>query len=321
MLHTDSDGRFRIDSMIFFDKARILFTDIRGKKSRFIEVSLDGDSLNRFFPLPEIKGKDFHMYSTSPEVVSKKMQEEYEAVMKAKGIMLGNVTVTGHKQTKLEEFEEKYVSGLFAGDPVRKVDLLEEDLTAYRNIFEYLQFRVPGLQVMQDGFDYILYFRQQATVSSMGNIAMALFLDETLTDASVIATIPANQVAMVKVFSTFAAASGGGPGGALAIYTKRGDDLVNAIPSAGDILSYKGYSVIKEFYSPDYKVKPKATKPDNRTTLYWNPTVFMNGVNPSFPVKFFNNDRTRQFKVVVEGMTTDGKMLMIEKLITAKKAF
>ena len=33
------------------------------------------------------------------------------------------------------------------------------------------------------------------------------------------------------------------------------------------------------------------------------------------PIQFYNNDRTRSFKVIVEGITEEGKMVLIEKLI------
>jgi len=41
------------------------------------------------------------------------------------------------------------------------------------------------------------------------------------------AAILANQVALVKVYNTFAGAWGNAPGGVLAIYTKKADDLKN----------------------------------------------------------------------------------------------
>jgi len=47
----------------------------------------------------------------------------------------------------------------------------------------------------------------------------------------------------------------------------------------------------------------------------------VDGVNQKLPITFYNNDRTKRYKIVVEGMTTDGKLLLIEKTIGAKKAF
>jgi hypothetical protein len=46
--------------------------------------------------------------------------------------------------------------------------------------------------------------------------------------------------------------------------------------------------------------------------------VIANSINGSIPLKFYNNDRTKQFKIVVEGITIDGKMLMIEKTVSQK---
>jgi hypothetical protein len=335
MLHTDKEGRFRIDSAVFFGPARIAFSDIKGKKSKFIEVRLDADSLNKIYALPGISGSDTRPSGISSGRSAKKMQKEYNAVMMARGIMLEGVTVNSHKKSKQEEFEEKYVSSLFAGDAVRKIDLQEEDVTAYQNIFDYLRSRVPGLTVVEPNYEsggmpqgitdegaaYRIFFRQAPTISSLNNIPAVLYLDEIETSAGVIATMPANQIAYIKVFSSFVGASGNGAGGALAIYTKRGDDMLAVIPSAGDILSYKGYSVIREFYSPDYSVKKTTNTSDDRTTLYWNPVVFASGVNCKVPLRFYNNDRTRQFKIIVEGMTADGKMLMIEKTVSGRKAF
>lgn len=237
--------------------------------------------------------------------------------------------------------EEKYASGLFSGYSQHTIDLVNSDeAVTYSNIFEYLELKIPGLQVIKPDYEsedkpkdkpgdmlkdygprYEIYYRQSfASVSALGPVPMTIYLDETITSTQAIAGIPANEIAMIKVFGNFVGATGGGPGGALAIYTKKNDANLK-LSSSDKMISYNGFSILKEFYSPDYKVKSKVIKPDYRTTLYWNPTVFVNGIDPSFPVKFYNNDRTRQFKIVVEGMTADGKILLIEKLITAKKAF
>ena len=179
--------------------------------------------------------------------------------------------------------------------------------------------RVPGLQIGGSGFDYEIYYRQTASISAMGNIPMIIYLDEIETDASFVSTIPANQVAMVKVFGSFAAAAGNGPGGVLAIYTKKGADMNDVMRFGSSMIKYNGYTITKEFYAPDYTVdKSTKSETDNRITLDWRPDVFVNNVNPKIPVTFYNNDRTKAFKIVVEGMTRDGKILMIEKTIGIK---
>ncbi|MFI5129507.1 MAG: hypothetical protein ACHQFX_05925 [Chitinophagales bacterium] len=320
MVHTDSIGHFSFDSVVFYGNSRILFTDIKGKKSKFIEVRLDGDSLHRHYMLPKI----FPNNNYPAAVVSdreKKMLDEYNAIMNAEGLILEGVTVKGRKKTALEETEEKYVSGLFAGNANSTLDLTKEDLIGYRDIFDYLKMRVPGLQILTDPSEpgYIVRYRQTASASAMGEIPMTIFLNEVPSDADAIATIPAHEIALVKVYSTFVGASGNGAGGVLSIYTKKDSDL-GSLPSSGDMSEYRGYSIIKEFYSPDHSVV-KNNKADNRITLLWNPAILVDDINPKIPVTFYNNDRTKQFKIVIEGMTADGKLLMIERTIGGKKAF
>lgn len=318
-LQTDKDGRFIIDSMVFVDRNRLLFTDIHGKKSQYIDVYLDKDSLQRKFALPNLHPLPY--YSLNGNLT--KWQMDYDAIMKAEGVMLEGVTVKVRKKTPEEEVEDRYVGGMFSGPAEHTYDLVhaQDEMTPYRNIFDYLQFRVPGLTITNDGLDYTVFYRQVASASSMGNFPMTLYLDELETDASVISAVPANQVALVKIFSTFAAATGNAPGGVLAVYTKKGSDVTSSAGFA-NLSFYNGYSVAKEFYSPDYSVNKDDPKPDNRITLAWRPDIFVNTLNAKIPVTFYNSDRTKKYKVVVEGITVSGKMIHIEKIISpASKGF
>ncbi len=324
LINTDKQGQFRLDSMLFFGTARILFSDIRGKKSQYIDVNLSADSLTRSFgiPAPAKQPTAINMELLNSGSTSK-FAYDYDAVLKANGTMLEGITLKVKKKTVLQEMEENYVSGMFSGDANKTIDLVNsQEADVYQNIFDYLQLKVPGLSVTNEGFDYSIYYRQGASISSMGNIPMILYLNEIETDAGVIATIPGNQIAMVKVFSSFAGASGNGAGGVLAIYTKKDADITT-LSSAADMVKYRGYSVVKEFYAPDYSVnKTSKEKTDHRITLDWRPAIFINHINPRIPITFYNNDRTKQFKIVVEGMTLEGKMIMIEKIISpAQKAF
>jgi hypothetical protein len=319
LLHTDAEGRFNLDSAVFFGNARILFTDIKGRKSRFINVTMDNDSLFTHYILPPVSLIDYSAGSNASAEQQQRLIDEYNAFVKAEGLLLEGVTVKARKKTELEETEAKYVSGLFSGTANTTLDLTKENLTGYPNIFEYLKMRVPGLQILPDpdGPGYIVEFRQTASASSMGEIPMTIFLNEIPSDADAISTIPAYEIALVKTYSTFVGAWGNAPGGVLAVYTKKDADL-SSLPKAGNMITYRGYSIVKEFYSPDYNIEKKTDKPDHRLTLYWNPSVIGNGINPEIPISFFNNDRTKQFRVVVEGVTIDGKLLMIEKTIGAK---
>ena len=325
MASTNGQGYFKVDSLVFFNRSRIVFKDIGGKKSQLLEVTPTADSITRPYKLPAIDNYPSILNDTSVAKSLSKLAYDYDEIIKTSGIMLKGVIIKSRKKNPVQELEQKYASGLFSGFSEKTVDLVNTNEIIHElNIFDYLQARVPGLSVINDGPDYTIYYRQSATVSSMGAVPMTLYLDEVPTDASFISSIPPNQVAMVKVFSSFVGAVGNGAGGALAIYTKKGADFYNS-SSIQDQVKYEGYSLIKEFYSPDYAVDIKEkNKTDHRITLQWIPNIIVNNINPKIPVVFFNNDRTKQFKIVVEGMTTDGKMIFIEKTVPAvssKRAF
>lgn len=313
LLQTGKEGDFLIDSLLFFDRNLLVFSDVRGKKSQFIDVVLKGDSLHRHFGWPgyrPVPGKQ--VAAAMPQ-----WQMDYDAILKENGLMMEGVTIKVQKKSLVEQVDEKYTSGMFSGDATKAIDLVNSDeALPYTNIFEYLQNRVNGLQVTVDGADYGVFYRQGPSISSMGNIPMTIFLDEIETDISVVAAIPANQVALVKVYNTFAGAWGNAPGGVLAIYTRRGEDVKYA--GRANVQIYNGYSVVKEFYAPDYKRNNSNDRPDNRITLDWRPDIFINSINPRIPVSFYNNDRSKKFKVTIEGMTTSGKLIWLEKIITGK---
>jgi hypothetical protein len=134
-------------------------------------------------------------------------------------------------------------------------------------------------------------------------------------DANALQSIPMSDVALVKVFRPpFFGGFGGGSGGAIAVYTKKGGAGNQAVKGL-DAATIHGYSEMKEFYSPDYLVPdPAHAEDDVRTTLYWNPFVYTDRDHRRLVFSFYNNDITKRIRVVVEGFNVDGKLTRIEKV-------
>jgi hypothetical protein len=65
----------------------------------------------------------------------------------------------------------------------------------------------------------------------------------------------------------------------------------------------EGYSVVNEFYDPDYSVLPPET--DYRRTLYWNPSVTPDE-NGHAKINFYNNIRCTNFGISAESITQQG---------------
>lgn len=310
---TDKQGNFKLDSLLFFGNARIFILDIKGKKSQYIDVRMTSDSLGRSYPVARTGPSDF--VSVNLQEKQKQLAEDFDAIQKANGLMLEGITLKVRKKSPTEELDDKYTRGPFSGMAQRTIDLVNsEQYTTELNIFDYLMSRVPGLDVTNDGMETKVYYRQGPSLSSMGPIPMTIYLNEIETDPTVISTLPPTEIALVKVYSQFVAAAGAGAGGAMAIYTRKGSDIVNS--SRGDIIRYNGFTVVKDFFAPNYKTDPALLKkPDTRITLDWRPNIFVNNVDPVIPVSFYNSDRTKRFRVVVEGMTTSGKLISVEQVI------
>ena len=66
-----------------------------------------------------------------------------------------------------------------------------------------------------------------------------------------------------------------------------------------------GYSIVDEFYSPDYSVLPE--EPDYRRTLYWNPSVTTDEEGRA-QVRFYNNSCCHTPRISVETVTADGQI-------------
>ena len=228
---------------------------------------------------------------------------------------LQSVTVRGHVKTDAEKMDERYTSGMFAGGDAYDFDLVDDPLAAAMpDIFTYLQGKVAGLQITPGNGP-----GGTPSLSWRGG-KPSLYLNEMQTDAQQLQSTPVTDIAMVKVFRPGSGVGfGGGSGGVIAIYTKKGGD-----EKRGDDPNFKGldkailigYAMPKEFYSPNYlENSPLNEAVDLRKTLYWKPYVLTDKDNKRVNIDFFNNDITKKMRVVLEGFNEEGKLTHIEQII------
>ena len=308
------DGTFIIDDMVFYDTAKIYYQFNNDKdkiltsrgvfefRNNMYNHPLTAKPVSERFILPL---RQDSLVDKNAALNKKRLTQE-EASRKVQ--TLATVEVKAAARTKEMKLNDQYTSGLFQGDG--RVFSIEDDPFAVSamSVFQYLQGRVAGLQIGSSA---------GATPPSLSwrGSPVSLFLDEMQIDASSIQSLPMQDVAMVKVFNPpFFGGFGGGTGGAIAVYTKKGSNALQGVKGL-DAVNVVGYSPIKEFYSPDYsKYVPSSDDPvDYRTTLYWNPFVLTNKQNRRIIIQFFNNDNTRKMRVVIEGINVEGKLTRIEK--------
>lgn len=310
----EPDGTFSIPGMIFFDTAKLYYQFNKDKEKVLTSRATFDIKSNLVKPYASIKADTNAVYRSilPPQDVwlrNQELAEKNTAVLDARRKVqtLETVTVTAKQKSKKQLMDEEYTRGLFSGGDGYTF-LLDDDISAKGaiSILNYLQGKVAGLQIIGTG--------SQATMSWRG-ATPSLFLNEMQSELGMVQSIPISDVAMIKVFRPpFFGAQGGGSGGAIAVYTKKGAALNNDVKGL-DFAKVAGYTPAKEFYSPDYsKYDLQNSDADYRTTLYWNPFVLTDKNTRRILYTFYNNDVTRRIRVVVEGCDEQGRLTRIEKI-------
>jgi len=78
----------------------------------------------------------------------------------------------------------------------------------------------------------------------------------------------------------------------------------------------EGYAVVKTFFAPDYETYPDLNKneTDKRYTLYWNGNIKPDK-DGKYRFRFFNNDISNKYKIIVQGIDAAGNFIYAEQLV------
>jgi hypothetical protein len=311
------EGTFENRDQFFYDTARIFYSFNQNQRLNDIaQVQFDNGLLKptrKQIPISEAE----KLFNWNDSLARARMnyflslQEEWKKRSSYK--TLQEVIIKSRVKPKEDVVDQRYATGLFAGGDAFVFDLLNDPSAAGGfDILSYLQGRVPGLQISRGG--------------GPGGVSMNwrggtpdVYLDQQRVGPDMVMSLNIRDIAMVKVFRPpFFGSFGGGGGGAIAIYTKKGgDSRADNSKNSKSMLSslITGFTRFKEFYNPQYDNPNENPETDIRSTLYWNPYVMTNQKNPRFRVQFFNNDFSKKLQIVLEGVTSDGRMTRTVKIL------
>ena len=308
------DGSFEVPNMFFYDTAKLYYSfNGNSKLTEVTQVKMD-NGLLRYLPgmRTAVLKNPYSAYGDS--ILRARMAAIYREQEQLRKLTaaatLQEVVVKTKAKSNVQLLEEKYASGLFSGGDGYSFDLSEDGkIVGGIDILTFLQGRVAGLMISGSG--------SGATLNWRGAVP-DLYLNEMRAQVDMIQGVSIQDIAFVKVFRPpFFGSMGGGAGGAIAIYTKKGSDGRKADPNAKG-LEYTilgGYSRFKEYASPNYDKPEPSFDPDNRTTLLWSPFVLTNKKSPRIKLNFFNNDFSKKFLLVLEGVNSEGKLVRVVKAI------
>lgn len=327
---TDQYGDFFIQNAAFYDSV-LVYSQPNATKNAVKDLQLLFERENRFSVfqgrLPHssliLNEKDTSR-SALPFIKNVLNNLENEKLLTGKSGTLTEVIVKTKAKTKKEQLEVKLSSALFSPGNQIVFDFINEEQNAlvYDNIFDWLEGRVAGLSftiLQEPRMDPLTQSIIPAglRIPVMRDEYPTIFVDEILSEMTLVHNLPVSQIAMVKVIKGYflGAPSGGGGGGAIAIYTKKAglaDEKKKEKQPAGVLVGYTPLQAFSELnYGNSQSVKPKN---DARQQLYWNANLFK-PADISAKVMFYSNDLRNPLHLVITGFTKDAKPVYMEKLI------
>ena len=312
-VETNDKGEVKLPGLIFTDTAKIHFKNTDSKNGK-VYVNIKSIPFKNNF-LPGSALLPSYYFSVPDEKTYVEIKTKFEAGVfnNFSGITLDEIKVNARVKTDKENYEKRYTTGRLGSQPNKEIDFLSEPVKSAANILDFLKSRLNGVNISGGPLDYSIVYRNTRSLLG-GPIQMSIFLDEMAVRPIDISTIRVSDVALVRVFSNSLSPDAGGT---LAIYTKKESGVVenNFLANTIEMLA-EGFSDAKEFFSPDYtQEKNTDILKDLRTTLYWNPYLNTNSTTNKINFSFFNNDNAKKYKIVIEGIQEDGKLLHIEKVI------
>lgn len=306
------DGSFVQKDFIFFDTITVMYQFNRKKDLSYsTTVNFDNLLLKNTNQLT-VDNDVFALTKNDTTGLTKRLQiwTEQKALAKYKqAATLDEVIVKTKFKRPEDKLDAEYATGLFQGGDAYQIDMENNAVAAATvDVFSFLTGRVAGLIVNASTNPPSIKYRDGTP---------SLYLNEMLVDAVAMQSVTVSDIAYIKIIKPpFLGGGSNGSAGAIAVYTKKGKNNNDAAFRGLDKKKLAGYTITREFYSPDYENNPSLkTERDIRTTLYWNPFVLLGPKNRTVLLHFFNNDFTQKFRIDIQGMNDEGKLICIQKVV------
>ena len=330
---TKEDGRFIIDNIHHLDSVKFIFRAYNTREKEVpIAITLDKQETHKWFvptsnfsykkPKKESNTTKERITLTQKEqeqfIVTSKMQQEINKLYNPKEtIVLHEVEVLGKVR---EKEKQNQVSHTFHLEPDTVVNVKENPTEGFLNQLANapnVKIRGVGIntKVSINGYSNPLWVVDGVVISQVdiitgkGQPTTEDLASPTMQPAGPIPTeiamLNSHDIDRIEILKGAKAALYGmrGNNGVIIVYTKQGSFTPEPPPPTEN---YAGYTVKKEFYNPKYDVPEDIhSRPDVRTTIYWNAIVETNKDGKAF-VEFFNSDTAEEFEISIEALSIYG---------------
>ncbi|WP_276090358.1 TonB-dependent receptor [Pedobacter sp. JY14-1] len=299
---TDAQGNFKLDRLLIAKGVEFTVQARSDKGSNKVELKLNMPSAQLPTPNPNIGDIELDSRKTMASVLENSRKQESDLLKRG---MLGRTQQLREVQIKARK-RSTNSNGIYSIPDGHADNTIKPDPTdQFKDVLEFMTMRLPNVTFrMEDTGEC-----GQLMVPYSRNERLTIILNgRKLTPCENLPLYEANPSDIVKidvVRSNMALMNMIG-GSALIVTTKHGAYRLSNDFSVKQY-SQQGYDVSKEFYSPKYNNDGNDSQlADLRTTVYWNPMIVSKDGKASFD--FFNADSKGTYRVLVEGMTPDGKL-------------
>lgn len=278
----------------------------RSGRTTFVELQIDS------LTFPKVKLPHYQLTPSASDfsafVTQSQTQQMYN---RANYIELPEVEKVGRKQKPLKQnfLNIEAPRGLPEGDP--RIDRA----VTMQQLLISLGMRV----VYNDGVP---------TITTPDNAGVLIYVDNIREeDHDYVLNLVPTDVKSIEYFTPnnaingfFAARPASNSGkvpGVLFVFLKDGSEIVHsksARPLSMATVQQLGYEQPVEFYSPQYANPSDKTRPDHRTTLYWNPKV-KTDTEGHATIRFYASDISKRYLVTLEGVSDDGTIIHHQQVI------
>jgi hypothetical protein len=327
---TAADGTFSFNNLNFTDNTNVLLSAnvYYPKKKR--NPTLNYKILLDSIPSPPIRGirniaspYEMSLNRSSYKSMGKFTTKYEEAEQTTLTFLYNNKTIqldeafiaAKKKKKEPSKYEVKRKIAIYK-TPSQTVDFEGFAEMGFTNLLDALRGRVPGLTVRGTGTGTgFVYLRAASSLgdafsSSEGAGSALILLDGVPVGGDILNQMLPSNVDFIDVIKGPKAAIFGsrGANGVVAVYTKNGTESSGVITNNSGSLNfeYPGFSNSRSFYVPKYSSDQVTNSDmDIRTTLHWQPFVELN-TKGKCTVSFYVGDISGVYKVVLEGITSDG---------------
>lgn len=296
---TDSLGRFYFRSAELPDSTQYIIHAVPKMKSKRLELTVNEDHFPKrtLPPLPPVQmPKDILIN------YGEKAEQNYTFEHGMRNIFLDEITVTASKKPA---YKSDYYS-----EPDGRIS--QEQIERFHpSDIRLLLMQLPGVMVSGN------------RISIRGQGDPLLVVDGVTMDISNLDMVNVYDVAQVDVLknaSSTAVFGSQGGNGVIVIFTKQGEISFKPKPFNIQAILPLGYQSPVAFYAPKYDTPGSRdlSKPDLRTTIDWEPNVQADSTGVA-SFSFYTADYNSTYSVIIEGLTSGGKIIRQEGKIIRQK--